>query len=1071
MELDDNQVSNTAQPQKMKYAMKCGSLLFLIVLALMPARAAAQSGQISGRVTDAVTGAPLPNARVAVLGTVLEGTTDEDGRYVLAGVVPGHYDVEASRADYGPVFEEVLVRSGETASVSFGMRRWVQPRVTHWRVTLFRGDLRNGRYPALNAALAAQPGAEAVRAYEDRFGLRGSGFEGVSFLVDGVRHENLLSNRPYVHVNPDAVEAVTLQTSGFGAEHGDLRSGLIQVTTREGGDRYEGTLNLQYSPPALKHFGPMMYGFDSPVVRPFIDPAAGAFTGIDEDGNRNRFFVGWNAYAEEGGPHAGQPEELYARWLWRHRSQDAINELKRLEQEGVVAFAEGVDPDDMAFHQYGLRPDYRASATLGGPVPLLRSTRFFGSYYADRTEHAYRLAEPDYRDHHLYGKLDARLTQRLGLTLHGTYATQAGARSHVGLGGAEEVSSNPFRLVGDANKLWYPHVAGAGRQMYQVYGARLKHTRSPRTSYTVALSHHRTDYAVTPDVRDTAPLLQGSGMASSYNRSGVEAGAIGTEAEADARAAAGEPGWERWRDWARIRIGEVWYDEAPKGYGPTFWTDALGYYRMEGGYPDTNDTASRTLRLAAGLATRAGRHVKLEGGFEVRRIRFLHYASAFDLTVGGGTYSVARATPWQGATYAQGQFAFGNATADLGFRLDGMRHGAFPVLDGEAGDPNGPYSPYLLPGNTDALWQEVPLKRVHHLRISPRLGVAYAFGQAAKVFANYGHFYRWPSLDALYRIGYDTRQGGRVVHHGNPRLLPPRTVAYEVGYQHSLLSRLSLALTAYSRNHDDELGLVRYFPISLGGTSYSAFANRGSRSVRGLETSLALERRAIPFVSGWGSFSYQTEQGRYAGPDRFFEDQRRQPSEAAPRSFTSDVRPLIKLNLDLHTPDALGPSLGRFPILGGLGANLLYTWKRGAPFTWNPAQHPLVADNVRWRPYRRWDLRFTKRLFTSGSRTAALYLDVVNLLNTRNMTPYPPHDQGLAGVAGHAWEGHRWWTNALTDYMYSLGYSAEKQRPDGSFDTDKRPGDGEGDGIDLPEFAPWMFLEKRDVYVGLRLTF
>src|SRR5687768_4135901 len=50
---------------------------------------AAQTGSVSGRVTDAATGAPVPNAQVMVVGTTIGAAVDSDGRFRLTGVPAG----------------------------------------------------------------------------------------------------------------------------------------------------------------------------------------------------------------------------------------------------------------------------------------------------------------------------------------------------------------------------------------------------------------------------------------------------------------------------------------------------------------------------------------------------------------------------------------------------------------------------------------------------------------------------------------------------------------------------------------------------------------------------------------------------------------------------------------------------------------------------------------------------------------------------------------------------------------------------------------------------------------------
>src|SRR5262245_56921359 len=48
-----------------------------------------RTGVVEGRVVDAATNEPLPGAKVVVMGSVLETSTDRDGVFRLSGVAPG----------------------------------------------------------------------------------------------------------------------------------------------------------------------------------------------------------------------------------------------------------------------------------------------------------------------------------------------------------------------------------------------------------------------------------------------------------------------------------------------------------------------------------------------------------------------------------------------------------------------------------------------------------------------------------------------------------------------------------------------------------------------------------------------------------------------------------------------------------------------------------------------------------------------------------------------------------------------------------------------------------------------
>lgn len=79
-------------------------------------------GVIIGRVTDAGTRAPIPDAQVVITGTEIAAATNSDGRYRLAGVPAGAVTVSVTRLGYGASSAAVQVNDGETATLDFQLR-------------------------------------------------------------------------------------------------------------------------------------------------------------------------------------------------------------------------------------------------------------------------------------------------------------------------------------------------------------------------------------------------------------------------------------------------------------------------------------------------------------------------------------------------------------------------------------------------------------------------------------------------------------------------------------------------------------------------------------------------------------------------------------------------------------------------------------------------------------------------------------------------------------------------------------------------------------------------------------
>ncbi len=1095
-------------------------ILFSLALLFSSVSSFAQTGKITGVVVDE-NNDPLPGVNVIVEGSTIGSVTDIDGVFFILNVRPGVHILRATFIGFSPVtVEGVRVAIELTTEVNilmqeateeldevvvFAEQPVIQRDIAASQRNIDSEEIQSGKYQTISQVLTAQVAFNDISSVEDRPSIRGSFFDESLYLVDGVSYNDPLTNQPHYRANLDAVEEVKVQTGGFSAEYGDVRSGVINVVTREGGEQYTGSINAQYSAPAYKHFGPGPFDFNSPLVEPFVDPALGAFNGVRSDGEDNPFFDGWDAIAAslpDGSAHANKPMELYARYLWRHRSQDAVDELKNLASQGIVQFAEGVDPDDMVYHQTGVNPDYRLSTTFGGPVPFYRPLKFFLSYDRLESEYAYRFPQSSFRDQNFRGKLTTTFGKGKKLNVHGYYSTQSGGTGGQGPGIGGFVSSNPFSSTGSTNKFWYPNCAVPGSRTRQIYGTHWTHAISANTFYDIKANHDRVDYEMIRQFRNTAPIPGSGGITSSSGTSGsnIDAGRIGTEVEANQRANEGLEGWQNWREWALIRIGEHWYDEAPKGFGPVNWRDITGEYRMESCNLRSDETNTRGWDFSGNFTSQLNRTNQLRAGVEFRMEGFDQYYEQIDPSVNAGNIWSSETQQFLGAIYAQNKLEFEGFVATIGLRFDILNTGEFPTLqegcnlfeNGDTsqctgGQEGSLWTPASFPGNTTVESEDGRIlgtrkvvfgdatgeSRKTHIRLSPRIGVSHPISTVAKVFFNYGHFYQWPNAYQMYRFRMDTRRGFRLVELGNPLLKPERTIQYEVGYEQNIFDSMNLRMTGYYKNVNGEIGNVRFRPLAHGG-SYNMAMNQSFRDVRGFETFLELRRGVFPYVSGWLSLNYLVASGAGYGYTEFFEDPVRQPSQTSGEVSSADIRPIIKGSVIFTLPDNFrGPSLGNVSLLGGFDVSISYTWRRGRQFTWNPASVPLVEDNLRWRPYERWDLRLSKSLFRAGNYETAFYIDISNLFNTRNLSSFLGSD--VDGSSGWAWDGHKWWKSEVRNYMESLGYSAENQvpnDPDGAFqNTIGKPGDWNDDAIDLPAFSPWSFLERRDIFFGLRVKF
>lgn len=99
----------------------CAACLLALLVAAAPARTGAQTGAVEGEVTDAVTGLPIANAQIVLVGTGTYAQAGPAGRFSLRRVPAGEHVLEARASGYVSGQEAVTVAVGQTAFVSFAL--------------------------------------------------------------------------------------------------------------------------------------------------------------------------------------------------------------------------------------------------------------------------------------------------------------------------------------------------------------------------------------------------------------------------------------------------------------------------------------------------------------------------------------------------------------------------------------------------------------------------------------------------------------------------------------------------------------------------------------------------------------------------------------------------------------------------------------------------------------------------------------------------------------------------------------------------------------------------------------
>ena len=243
----------------MTIAMKNRVLnLFILLFVLMPVTLLAQSGKITGRVVDAADGEALPGANVFIEGTTIGAPTDLDGRFLILNVPPGTYKLVVRFLGYvTQTVEGVIVRTDLTTELNFRLRtesfvgeevivqankEVVIKDLTSTEARVSREEIAKLPVQELRDVVQLQAGVSVSS--NGSIHIRGGRSTEVSYIVDGVRVTDNFDNSQGVRIENNSVQELQVISGTFNAEYGQAMSGIINVVTKAGGNKYDGNIRI-----------------------------------------------------------------------------------------------------------------------------------------------------------------------------------------------------------------------------------------------------------------------------------------------------------------------------------------------------------------------------------------------------------------------------------------------------------------------------------------------------------------------------------------------------------------------------------------------------------------------------------------------------------------------------------------------------------------------------------------------------------------------------------------------------------------------------------------------------------
>jgi len=987
-----------------------GALVILSLLVLNPSAKAAATGKIAGVVIDVETGEGLPGANVLIKETTRGAATHPDGYFTILNVSPDIYNVQASMMGYESVTQTgVEVTTDHTTQIRFELKSTVVPGegvIVRAEAEVIKMDVSSSIVSAKAEEIEVVPLVTSIGDYVNlqsgvnNWEVRGGSTDQTAFMANGLMLVDNRSNSMLMEPNISTIKELNIIKGGFNAEYGNVRSGVINVITKDPSSKiYTGTINFRYIPAQMKHRGPSVLEWNNFMLRPYLDTTTLDSTGM------NVAFDGYAAWYNEYGDEAGQDTlEKYKKETWEgwnsYGPENGMTPQQAMEQFIWTHCAEGVldlIPEDYEGHSrdrsYGDEADWNVDGAFGGPVPIigqyLGDLAFLVSYRTDYEQFGLPVTQgyEFYNDWNSSFKLTSHLTQNIKISAEamkeviytlGAYATGEKSGGSVGiLEGGSYGKGDPggFFLSGDdvfhkesseyvdgewgLNTLYYPSAFSPAIVDKNMQGISISHALSPSTFYTLRFTHIDSEnkcngvfgidtgqttfqQIINPGV---APLPKRDTATTYTLPSGIEV--------------------------KETPFGYV-YDEDERSADGTA-TGGNGACQIE-------LSSVSTYNLKFDITSQINRFNEIKGGFILNYDDMYTYAEKNfpGYARGGEAWLIEwEHQPIRGGSYIQDKLEFEGFIANVGLRMDYSNPNCeWPTLEEYAQVLTAPLKDTLRSDNPPP---EVMEGAEYQMQWSPRIGISHPISENAKLYFNYGHFYSMAPSKEMYLMHFG-KQSDPMAALGNPSASMPKTIAYELGADFNIKEMFRVHLAGYYKDVDRQTAWVQhesYYKEVL----YATVENKNYEDIRGFE--LRFEKSFGRFFKGWINYDYMVKTAGTVGREHYYENLATNQEDGMQDPIQETPLPQPRMNtfFQLLSPRDWGP------ILGGFSLSFLYEWEAGWYENWPlRIDLPRFQNNLQWQPWRTLDARLNKNISYAGINMN-VFMEVKNLLDWKYLDP------------------------------------------------------------------------------------
>ncbi|MCZ6765751.1 MAG: TonB-dependent receptor [bacterium] len=951
-------------------------------------------GTIQGRILDKKSKTPLAFANVVIVGSAKGAMSLDDGQFTITGVPVGTYKIKAMMMGYKTVeLANIVVNGNQTTEVSFRLeetivavtqridvyaeRKLVEVTSSDVRASISAEQVKD--MPVDNAidAIALKTGIVKMG---DELHARGGRAGEIQTQIDGVPVDDPLGTGA-IRVGQLGEAGAEIISGGMDAEYGNAQSGIINITTKEGGSVFGGELryftdDFGRADKTYTNYDRISIGLGGPTpwrsLRYYVS-AEGTFQDGENVTIRPREehrLNDWFKLTER----QSQSLNLQTKLTWNKApfklTGEAIVQRSKFEDYEHNWNVEGF-VQKVYYFQRLIPAGTGANRFTYGGISIQREGPWLQEVAAN---------EPFLED---------------GVTPNPNHQpTQPHPRTVI----VEQLIRNPdgstelitevkFRgvdLVTGETILWDENLNPSGTPVRKPWvlfeGFQFPFSRFSNfqddTSYVFFNSAERT-----PDITSQNLQLKigfnhniRSNMLYSINVSRLEFNrkrSVNDKGPAE-YSSAGLPTTLPDGTFLQGGISQaIWYTD-PGDLPPN------AYFVTAYDYPRYSDRKSVQWLLKSDVTSEAVKGHRMKAGLLILRNdldeedRFFPAQTRedeFGQRQQGLSANVFNNVNWEGAVYAQDKWEYEGMVVNAGLRFEFFETGNVSIDI-----------------NSEDVASDLERFKWNW---SPRLGMAFPITDRDKFFFHYGRFTQWPSRAFLFRTQDAIGAPGTL---GNPNLGEELTISYQAGIAHQFSETVVGNFVVFNKDIFGLISSTRVTDDSTGIQSFR-FINKTYASSRGLE--ISLEKRLTRRFGFEAAYTYAFADGVASDSDfgRSADGLTHLPTEEQPLNW--DQRHTFNLTARLRDRN-------------NWGATAIYQFGSGLP--WTPVDRFARLANPLWENTNRFDMTHrlslqARKKFNIYGRELTLYFDGRNLLDQD--IPLPGGDaplvfplQQVAGMDG-----------------------------------------------------------------------